>query len=206
MRVLIAEDDGTSRMILASVLKGWGYEVVEATDGDEAWRLMREEDAPRLLILDWMMPGRDGVELCEEARLHFGESNPPYIILLTALGRKEDILAGFAAGADDYVAKPFDRNELKARVKAGVRILTLQETLLEKVASLEEALSHVKTLQGILPICMYCHKIRNDEESWERLDSYIQSHTDTEFSHGLCPDCLKKYYPDVQLPGQPPAR
>ena len=180
--------------MLEARLQRWGHEVVCAVDGDEAWRMLQQEDAPSLLLLDWMMPGKTGLELCRQVRAR-ETAMVPYIILLTGLGNKEDIVAGFDAGADDYVTKPFNSAELRARINTGRRILELQHSLAKRVEDLEASLLHVKTLQGILPICMHCHKIRDDKESWQRIESYIQEHTDAQFSHGLCPDCLEKYYP-----------
>ena len=193
MRILIAEDDATSRMILKSILTTWGYEVVETLDGTEAWQALEEEDAPRLVILDWMMPGMNGEEICRKLR----ETQPLrsiYIILLTSKGEKEDVVEGLEAGANDYIRKPFDRPELRARVRVGERVLELEAALAERIRALQDALAHVKTLQGLLPICMHCHKIRNDEQTWERLEQYISERTDAEFTHGLCPECMKKYY------------
>ena len=195
MKVLIAEDDKTSRHVLESVLEKWGYEVVVAEDGTQAWQVLQGSDVPPMAILDWMMPGIDGAELCRRERA-LERSPRTYIILLTALGKKEHIVAGLEAGADDHVTKPFDGDELWARVRVGERMLELQVKLAERVEALEEALSHVQTLQGILPICMHCHKIRTDSDAWQRLEEYIQRHADVKFSHGLCPECLDKYYPE----------
>jgi len=195
MRILIAEDDITSRALLKHMLAEWGYEVVVTKDGDEAWEALRAEDAPKLAILDRIMPGKDGIELCRKVR-QLDVPNPTYIILLTIRSSKKDIVAGLEAGANDYIGKPYDTEELRVRVKVGERVTALQSALAEQVHSLREALAHVKTLQGILPICMHCHKIRNDQQSWERLEKYIAKHSDAEFSHGLCPECLEKYYPD----------
>jgi len=195
MRILIAEDDITSRTLLKHILTKWGYEVVVTKNGNEAWETLQAEDAPRLAILDWMMPVLDGVEVCRKVR-QLDVSNPTYIILLTSRSNKKDIVAGLEAGADDYISKPYETDELHVRVKVGEKITALQSTLVEQVHSLREALAHVKTLQGILPICMHCHKIRNDQQSWEKLEKYIAKHSDTQFSHGLCPECLKKHYPD----------
>jgi len=141
------------------------------------------------------MPGKDGIELCRKVR-QLDVPNPTYIILLTIRSSKKDIVAGLEAGANDYIGKPYDTEELRVRVKVGERVTALQSALAEQVHSLREALAHVKTLQGILPICMHCHKIRNDQQSWERLEKYIAKHSDAEFSHGLCPECLEKHYPD----------
>lgn len=131
MKILIAEDDSISRHILEAILLKWGYDVVSASDGDEAWNKMREEGAPRLAVLDWMMPGMEGVELCRRIRRESG-NKPLYIILLTARGEKDDIVEGLSSGADDYILKPFDKDELRARIDVGRRIIKLQTELLEK--------------------------------------------------------------------------
>ncbi len=159
MRILIAEDDITSRVLLKRMLAKWGYEVVVTKDGNEAWEALQAKDAPRLAILDWIMPGLDGVEVCRKVR-QLDVSNPTYIILLTIRTSKKDIIAGLEAGADDYISKPYNTDELRVRVKVGERITTLQSALAEQVHSLQEALAHVKTLQGILPICMPCTRSR----------------------------------------------
>ena len=194
MRILIAEDDKTSRLVLETILKKWGHEVVATSDGDEAWAALQADGAPGLAILDRMMPGIDGAEVCKRAR-EMNRTKPLYIILLTALGRKEDIVTGLEAGADDYVTKPFSNEELHARIHVAQRIIELQTALSDRVEELEDALAHVKTLQGIIPICMHCHKIRTNQESWERMEKYIEDHSEAEFSHGLCPECLEKHYP-----------
>jgi sigma-B regulation protein RsbU (phosphoserine phosphatase) len=196
MRILIAEDDITSRTLLKHMLAEWGYEVIVTKDGNEAWKALQAEEAPRLAILDWVMPRLDGVEVCRKVR-QLDVPNPTYIILLTSRSSKKDIVAGLEAGADDYIGKPYETDELRVRVKVGERMTVLQSAIAEKVNSLQEALAHVKTLQGILPICMHCHKIRNDQQSWERVDKYIAEHSDAQFSHGLCPKCMEKHYPDL---------
>ena len=128
MRVLIADDNAMSRLTLRAQLKKWGYEVVEANDGDAAWAILSRADSPRLAILDWMMPGLDGIELCRRVRAQ--EQEPYlYVILLTGREGRDDVVAGLDAGADDYVTKPFDAQELRVRVRAGERICTLHEEL-----------------------------------------------------------------------------
>jgi len=195
VRVLIAEDDPASRKILETMLTNWGHEVVVTNDGNEAWERLQEADAPKLAILDWMMPGLDGVEVCTKLR-EVKTQVPTYVILLTARGSTDDIVAGLRAGADDYVIKPFDKNELNARVEVGGRVVELQTALSDRINDLQNALGHIETLQGILPICSHCHKIRNDTESWERIENYIEGHSEAQFSHSICPECLDKYYPE----------
>lgn len=195
MKILIAEDDAISRRVLEVTLTRFGYDVVVAADGAQAWDLLEREDAPRMIILDWMMPGIDGIELCRRLR-STPSSTPPYIILLTAKSSKEDIVIGLDAGANDYLTKPFDRAELRARVQVGAQVLALQGKLSERVRELEDALTQVKQLEGLLPICSYCKKIRDEQNYWQRVDSYLSEHTDVMFSHGICPDC----YSDVVQP------
>lgn len=192
MKILIAEDDLVSRRVLEATLVKWGYDVVTCSDGAEAWQALQLKDAPKLAILDWMMPGMDGIEVCRKVR---EEENPEptYIIILTAKDRGGDIVTGLQAGADDYVTKPFDREELRARVQVGVRIVGLQKSLADRVRELEDALKQVKQLQGFLPICSYCKKIRDDQNYWQQIESYITEHSEALFSHSICPDCYEKF-------------
>ncbi len=177
--------------LLQRALKDWGYEVVLACDGDQAWEIMRQPDAPKLAIVDWMMPGLDGVELCRRVR-KTPQSAPPYLILLTSRDRTEDIVAGLESGANDYVSKPFNRQELKARIAVGRKVVELQCAAAEHVGKLESALAQVKQLQELLPICCYCKKIRGDQNYWQQVESYFLEHLEIRFSHGICPDCFHK--------------
>jgi CheY-like chemotaxis protein len=189
MDILIAEDDPISRRTLEVMLGKWGHQVVVTCDGAAALEALGRDDAPQLAILDWMMPHVDGPTVCR--RLRAGASRrSPYIILLTARGEKKDIVAGLESGADDYITKPFDRDELQARVNVGLRMAALQQSLAERVAELEDALTRVKQLQGLLPICCYCKSIRNDGNYWQRVEEYIGEHSDARFSHGICPKCF----------------
>jgi sigma-B regulation protein RsbU (phosphoserine phosphatase) len=190
MKVLIAEDSFASRSSLESMLRSWNYDVVAAQDGEEAWKLFQEADAPPLAVLDWMMPGLDGLEVCRRVRAQ-PHLESTYLILLTARVDQEDIVAGLEGGADEYLTKPVNRDELRARVNAGRRIAELQKNLSERVQELEGALSRVQQLQGLLPICSYCKKIRDDQNYWQQVDSYITSHAGVQFSHGICPECYE---------------
>jgi len=141
MRVLIAEDDTVSRRLLQAMLTKWGYEVLVARDGAEAWQVLSQDDSPNLAILDWMMPNIDGVELCRRARQLRGRGYV-YIILLTAKGRKEDVIEGIEGGADDYLVKPIHAGEFRARLRAASRILDLQTQLLAAQEALLEQATH----------------------------------------------------------------
>jgi sigma-B regulation protein RsbU (phosphoserine phosphatase) len=194
MKILIAEDDAISRKILQTILTKDGYDVIAVEDGLKALESLQKE-VPDMVITDWMMPDLDGVQLSHQVR----ELNLPsyvYIILLTALTDKQRIIEGLDAGADDYVTKPYDKTELLSRVKAGERVIQLEKTLLQKNQELSQALAQVKQLKGIVPICMHCKKIRNDENYWQQVEEYVAEHTEADFSHSICPECLEEYYPD----------
>jgi DNA-binding response OmpR family regulator len=195
VRILIAEDDIVSLRLLGSALTKWGYDVLSCSNGAEADQALRGDDAPRVAILDWMMPGMDGVQVCQEVRRR-PQSKPVYIILLTARGRAEDIVAGLEAGADDYVTKPFYPEELQARLQAGLRIVDLQSRLADRVGDLESALSRLKQLQGLLPICSYCKKVRDDKNYWRQIESYVSEHSEAQFSQSPCPNCSDKVMAD----------
>ncbi|MCX5829217.1 MAG: response regulator transcription factor [Deltaproteobacteria bacterium] len=195
MKILIAEDDLTSRTVLTAVLKKQGHDVAATVNGAEAWQAMQQPDAPRMAILDWMMPEMDGPEIVRRVRA-LQTDRPPYIIMLTAKGEKADIIAGLDVGADDYLAKPYDPGELRARIRVGQRILELQAAMVDKVQELQKALNEVRTLRGIIPICASCKNIRDDKGYWNQVEAYIRDHSEAEFSHGICPECLKKLYPE----------
>ncbi len=191
MKILVAEDDAVSRRLLEARLKKWGYEVVATKDGEEAWNCLRQPGAPPIAILDWMMPIISGIEVCRLLREN-PETRSFHVILLTARDGREDVVAGLDAGANDYITKPFDVDELRARIKVGERIIELQNSLAERVKELEAALNQVKQLQGLLPICLYCKRIRNDKNYWQQVESYIMDHSVARFSHGICPECYEK--------------
>jgi sigma-B regulation protein RsbU (phosphoserine phosphatase) len=178
MKILIAEDDPILRQLLEKKFELWGHEVLVTNNGQEAWDMLQAQNI-RFLIADWMMPVMDGLELCQ--RIRSERPSYVYIILLTGKDRKEDAVKGLDAGADDYIRKPFEWDELRARIRAGERILGL--------------LDRVKALSGLLPICASCKKIRDDKGHWQNVETYIRERSDTEFTHGYCPECAKKLYP-----------
>jgi DNA-binding response OmpR family regulator len=175
VKILIAEDDRVSRMVLSTGIRKCGYDVIDVADGQEAWRCY-EKEAIQVVITDWMMPNMDGLEL---TRLIRSARNPKYtyIIMLTALGGKDSYLEGMNAGVDDFITKPFDIDELNARLNVAARVLKLQE--------------EVRRLEGLLPICSYCKRIRLDDNSWEAVEVYVSNQTDASFSHGICPECYQ---------------
>jgi phosphoserine phosphatase RsbU/P len=176
MNILIAEDDLTSRITLATTLQKLGHQVSLADNGAEAWSVFESGDVP-LLISDMVMPQVHGLELCRRIR---AAKRPKYtyIILLTSVGGKSGYLVGMRAGADDFINKPFDAEELAARLVVAERILNLQ--------------TQVNQLSGLLPICCVCKKVRDDQNYWQQVESFISKRTNARFSHGYCPDCFKK--------------
>jgi DNA-binding response OmpR family regulator len=203
VKILIAEDDAVSATLLQTLLTQWDYEVVITENGDDALSVLSADDGPSLAILDWMMPGLSGPAVCRKIR-SAPPSRPLYLILLTRLGKRDNIVEGLDAGADDYLAKPFDAAELRARVQAGRRVVNLERELHDRVRELEDALANVKQLQGLLPICSYCKKIRDDQDYWHQVDSYVAQHTDVQFSHSICPSCFETVMkPQIEDPKDP---
>ena len=181
MQIVIVDDDPMSRKLAEHALADCGASVRLLQDGNEAWTAIQDRHEPTLMILDRMMPGVDGVDLCRRARLA-GDFPPLYIVMVTSAGRPSDVTEGLEAGADDYVVKPFNRGELRARAKVGMRMLALQENLARRVTELEAAIHNIKQLSGLLPMCSYCRKIRVDDSYWQQLEGYITEHSDAQFS------------------------
>ena len=197
MRILIAEDDATSRIVLATVLTKDGYDVTATDDGGAAWEVLQKPDAPRLAILDLMMPGIDGLELVRRVRA-IPSVAPPYLIIVSTKSEKSDVIAALDAGANDYLTKPFDPGELRARIEVGRRMIEMRFELNEKVKELRQALAEVRTLKGIVPICANCKNVRDDQGYWNRVESYLNEHTEADFTHAVCPDCMKRLYPQFE--------
>ena len=182
MNILIVDDDPTSRIILGASLKKLGHQVTVAQSAVEALAVFGTGNVP-LLISDLVMPDMDGLELCRRIR---AEHRPQYtyIILLTTVSGKFGYLSGMQAGADDFITKPFDEDLLAARLVVAERILNLQ--------------SQVKQLSGLLPICAVCKKVRDDQNYWHQVESYIIQRTDARFTHGYCPECRAKFLREMQ--------
>lgn len=177
MNILIAEDDAVARATLDAVLKGFGYDVTAAEQGAEAWADLQLGHFP-IVISDWEMPELSGPDLCRRIRTR-NEARYTYFILVTATGGKQRYLEGMDAGADDFITKPVDMEELRARLKGAERMLGLRH--------------HVQQLEGLLPICAYCKRIRDANENWESIEQYVEARSEAQFSHGYCPDCYAKH-------------
>jgi DNA-binding response OmpR family regulator len=213
--VLVVDDTPASLKMLTETLSAEGYTVRPANSGELALAAVAST-APDLILLDIRMPGMDGREVCRRLKMREDCRDVP-VIFLSALSELHDRIEGFGLGAVDYVTKPFQHEELVARVHTHVALrqattalqqqtAQLQELnrqlqdeisereaveneLASQVEQLETTLERVRTLEGIIPICMYCKKIRNDENSWSQLESYISAHSKAVFSHGICPHC-----------------
>jgi sigma-B regulation protein RsbU (phosphoserine phosphatase) len=214
MKILIADDDNLTRIALRKLLDKWGYEVVQAQDGREAWESLCEKDPPRIAILDWMMPGLEGVKICQQLKQ---EKDFPFIytMLLSVRREKEDIVNALDSGAHDFLSKPVHAGELRSRIAVGVRLVEAEDDIRMKNkelagindqlnqtnTELQRALKEIKTLQGIFPICMHCKKFKlenrdaTDPNSWVTMEEYIGNRTEAEFSHGICPICAEELYP-----------
>lgn len=192
MRILIADDSVLPRRALAVALKEFGYDVLEASNGVDALSALCAADAPTIAVLDWMMPEMDGVDVCRRIR-EIGTDRPPYIIMLTGKGDKRDLVSGLQAGADVFLTKPFDLDELRAQVDVGRRIVDLQDRLIGRIDELSQALKEIKTLRGVIPICSKCKKVRDDEGYWQRVDAYVQSRSNAMFTHSFCPTCADAF-------------
>jgi DNA-binding response OmpR family regulator len=177
MKILIAEDDGPSRKILQATLRQLGHDVICAADGQEAWQLF-EQLPQRVIVSDWMMPGLDGMALCRRVRAH---ATPlyTYFIMLTAHSERERYEEAMAGGVDDFLAKPLSRAELAIRLRVAERILNYT--------------AQIGELKRLLPICMYCKKIRDDQDYWHTVETYMHRHTGADFSHSICPGCYEHH-------------
>ena len=177
MKILIAEDDAIAAKVLRLTLQALHHEVVVARDGAEAWEMFDREPT-RVIVSDWMMPGIDGLQFCERVR-NRAQTPYTYFILLTAAQTSDDdYTLAMDSGVDDFLTKPLNREMLRTRLRVAERILRYA--------------TEINLLKELIPICTYCHKVRDDGDYWERVDTYIRARTGTKFSHGVCPDCFDK--------------
>lgn len=181
MNVLVVEDDATSRALLVGGLRKLGHEAVTAADGAEAWDLLLA-GGPRVVVSDWMMPKLDGLELCRRVRERRGQPYVYFILLTGTMLGGDHHARAMEEGVDDFLTKPLDLEALRLRLRVAERIVTLTE--------------RVRTLEGILPMCAYCRRIRDEKGGYSSLEDFVSDKTPTQFSHGVCPECAKKHFPD----------
>jgi DNA-binding response OmpR family regulator len=186
MKLLIVEDDPVTSMILANRVRALGHEALTAPDGREGWYTYLRE-SPRIIITDWMMPVVDGIELCRMVRAD-RRARYTYIIMLTGLDGRAHFLEGMNAGADDLLTKPVDLDTLRARLRVAERIVRLQTA--------------ARDLEGILSICAYCKRIRDEENTWWAVEEYVAARTDTSFASTLCPECGTQGAPQMSGGGR----
>ena len=198
IKVLIVDDDSEVLFATSRIVKSAGYEVFEASTGAECRETAREI-RPDIILMDVVLPDVDGIQLCKDIK-----SDPTlkaiFVVLIS--GSKTSSLEqadGLDVGADGYIARPISNRELKARVNAMARIYVAERERDQLIVELKEALSKVKLLSGLLPICASCKKIRDDQGYWNQVEKYIGERSNAEFSHSICPECAKKLYPDFDL-------
>ena len=189
VRVLVVEDDERTQKALVFLLQRHGYATTVARDGQAALDILMQPDPPAIVLLDWEMPRLDGLHVCRALRT-IPYPHYIYVIMVSARDSAEDVLTAFAAGADDFLSKPADTAQLLARMRSGERVLALEARLAERIAELEKTLDELRQLKRLLPICMYCKKVRDDGDYWQEIEAYIHEHTGTDFSHGICPECM----------------
>lgn len=185
VKLLVAEDDAFFRRLLEQTLVP-EHEVIAVRDGFEAWTILQQEDAPKLAILDWIMPGFSGPQVCQKVR-ESASGALTYLIILTAKNSPADVVSGLRLGADDYVTKPFTPEVLRARVRTGERVVNLQNELAARAAELKQARAQEKRLQELMPACPGCGQLRLDEAYWRQIQAYVNQ-LPTIFT-GTCPSC-----------------
>jgi len=186
MKILIAEDDTLTLGLLTELIRKWDYETISVNNGDSAFENLQANNDPLILLADWQIPGVHGDELCRMARSNL-PNKPLHIILTTATQLTVDSkVRALAAGADDYLLKPYDPRELQARLHVGERALVSQMELRSRILELEAALAQVEHLHGLLCICSDCKRIRDDGNNWQTIEKYFAARTDVVFTHGVC--------------------
>ena len=189
-KVLCIEDDKTTSSILAYLLKKWGYTPLIFENARKAMKILDDENPPQLILTDWVMPEMNGLEFTAAIRKKYLKRHI-YIIILSSLSEKNNVIEGLQTGADDYIVKPFAPQELECRLKIGERTLTLRNQLSSKVEELTKTIETIKKLEGLIPICMHCKKIRITDDYWQQIEEYIEHHSNAKFTHGICEECLK---------------
>lgn len=193
--ILVVDDTPENLTTLRQILTDHQYVVRPAISGEVALRAVNAE-LPDLILLDIMMPSMDGYEVCSLIKADEDKKHVP-IIFISSLDETVDKVKAFSIGAVDYITKPFQVEEVLARVHTHITLSNLQKSLQEKNTQLQKAIDEIKTLRGIIPICAHCKKVRDDKGYWNQVEVYIHNHSEAEFSHGICPQCIKDLYPDI---------
>ncbi len=191
--ILVVDDKPDNLRLLSKLFLEHNYNVRLAPNGDRALATIQKE-APDLILLDIMMPGTGGFDVCKQLKADEQTAKIP-IIFISALDETSDKVKAFSLGGVDYISKPFQEKEVLARVKTHLSLSFLKLELERKNSELQKALSEIKTLHGMLPICASCKKIRKEDGSWEQIEVYIRDRSEAEFSHGICDECMQKLYP-----------
>ncbi len=191
--ILIVDDEESIRRLLNQKLSGEGYQCQEAGNAEQALEVLTKSSIA-LVLLDIKMQGKLGTELLPEIKAKYPETA---VIMATAIADTRVAIQCMKQGAYDYLIKPFDLDDVLLSVSRALEKRRLEFEREALIKELQEALANIKTLSGLLPICAWCKKIRDDKEYWEDVEAYISAHTQAEFTHSICPDCEKKYFPEV---------
>jgi sigma-B regulation protein RsbU (phosphoserine phosphatase) len=183
MKILIAEDDPVASKILQRALESYGHDVVLTANGEEAWTVFDREPV-RLVVSDWLMPGLDGLDLCKKIRNRDKTAYTYFILLTSQETRPENYEIATAAGVDDFLTKPLDRPTIQMRLRVAERILKFT--------------TEIRQLKDLIPICAYCRKVRNDDNYWQMVETYINEHTGSSFTHGICPSCVETLMAEME--------
>jgi len=199
--ILVVDDSEINRdVVVELIMSSLVCRIRQASNGIEALEMIRAQ-VPDLVLLDVNMPGMDGYQVCRAIRAD-GETAEVPVIFLTGQRDSEFIVSGFEAGGSDYVLKPYESRELLARVRVHLELKQQRDELKRRNSELETTIARVKRLEGIIPICMYCKKIRNDDTMWQRFEQYIGEHLDAQFSHGVCPECYDEQVKKILSDGE----
>lgn len=197
LRILAVDDDAATRLTLSTVIADAGWSPVVVDDPEQAYHLLIGPDAPPIALIDWQMPSLSGLELCRRIRAAAPDARP-YIIFVTVNSTSVDIVTGLDAGADGYMTKPIAAIELQARVRAGLRTIALQQDLRSRL-HVAQASAESQRVPELLPMCCYCHRVRDEREQWSTLEQYVMQRDTVRFTHGFCPDCYDDYVrPDME--------
>ena len=198
LSILVLDDDAVTRLTLESVIRDAGWAPLAIDDPERAYEILTSPDAPPIGLIDWQMPTLSGIDLCRRVRAADPTARP-YLIFVTVNSTSNDIVTGLDAGADGYITKPIVATELQARVRAGIRTIALQQQLRTRLQEAEAESARMKPLRGLLPMCSYCRRIRDEAGNWSHLERFLSEQLDVRYTHGFCPTCLEHHVlPDLE--------